>query len=80
MLLCLHPLAMLWIVLAHLLRRGDRMDAVVITDDSTRADLEEAMHHVVATLHRMPKHWTDRRAALHTKLDAMLEDWERADH
>ena len=56
------------------------MDAVVITDDSTRADLEEAMAHVVATLHRMPAHWTDRRASLHAKLDAMLADWEQADH
>lgn len=52
---------------------------VRITDDSTRADLEEAMCHIVTTLHRMPAHWTDRRAALHGKLDALLEDWQRAE-
>lgn len=51
---------------------------VRITDDTTRAELEEAMANVVATLHRMPAHWTDRRATLHARLDAMLEDWEHA--
>ena len=54
--------------------------ALVITDDTSRAELEEAMANVVATLHRMPAHWTDKRTALHAKLDAMLEDWQRADH
>ena len=52
---------------------------IVITHDSTRADIEEAMAHVVATLHRMPGHWTDRRAVLHAKLDALLTDWQMAD-
>lgn len=54
------------------------MTVIRITDETTRAELEEAMANVVATLHRMPSHWTDRRAALHAKLDAMLADWERA--
>ena len=53
-------------------------DLIVITDDTTRAELEEAMANVVGTLHRMPVHWTERRAALHAKLDAMLEDWRKA--
>lgn len=53
-------------------------EVVVVRDDTTRADLEEAMTNVVATLHRMPAHWTDRRAGLHAKLDAMLTDWEQA--
>lgn len=58
--------------------RGQAMDVVVINDESTKADIEEAMSHITATLHRMPAHWTDRRATLHAKLDALLEDWERA--
>ena len=33
------------------------------------------MHNVVATLHRMPSHWTDKRARLHAKLDELLGDW-----
>jgi len=67
-----------WLILHHLLNRGERMDVMVITDDTTRAELEEAMANMVTTLHRMPAHWTDRRASLHAKIDAMLEDWERA--
>lgn len=54
------------------------MTTLRITDDTTRAELEEAMANMVTTLHRMPAHWTDRRASLHAKIDAMLEDWERA--
>ena len=53
-------------------------DVIRITDDTTRAELEEAMANVVATLSRMPSHWTDKRAALHAKIDAMLVDWEAA--
>lgn len=50
-------------------------EVVVVRDDTTRAELEEAMANVVATLHRMPAHWTDRRAKLHAKLDELLGDW-----
>lgn len=51
-----------------------------ITDDTPRAELEEAMRHIVHTLHRMPAHWNTRRATLHARLDALLHDWERAPH
>lgn len=50
------------------------MDVTVDTE-TTRPDLEEAMANVVATLHRMPAHWTDRRAGLHAKLDDLLDQW-----
>lgn len=53
-------------------------EVVRVTDQTTRAELEEALSNIVGTLHRMPAHWVDRRAALHAKIDAMLEDWERA--
>lgn len=49
-----------------------------ITDETTKAELEEAMAHLVHTLHRMPAHWTDKRAGLHAKIDALLEDWLHA--
>lgn len=52
--------------------------ATVITDDTTKAELEQALTEHVRTLQRMPAHWADRRAALHAKLDAMLTDWEQA--
>lgn len=54
------------------------MDVIHITDETTRAELEEAMTNIVATLHRMPNHWADRRAGMHDKLNALLDDWELA--
>lgn len=51
---------------------------MTITTDTTRPDLEEAMAHVLATLRRMPSHWTDKRAALHSELDDLLVEWEAA--
>lgn len=47
---------------------------VVVSDETSRAELEEAMTNLVGTLHRMPEHWVDRREAMHAKLDAYLDD------
>ena len=44
--------------------------------EATRADIEEALRNLTETLHRMPEHWTDRRAVLHGKIDALLTDWQ----
>lgn len=55
-------------------------EIIRVTDDTTRAELEEAITGHNLTLSRMPKHWTDRRARLHALIDALLEDWEQADH
>lgn len=49
---------------------------MTITADTSRPDLEEAMSHVLASLRRLPSHWTDRRAALHAELDALLTEHE----
>lgn len=46
-----------------------------ITTDTTMHDLEEAMTNIVATLHRMPAHWVDRRATYHQQLDTLLDQW-----
>ena len=54
------------------------MSIVHATDATPRSELEEAMTHVMASLHRMPLHWTERRAKLHEKLNALLDDWEHA--
>lgn len=56
------------------------MDVVLVTDDTTRAELEQAIISHRETLRRMPAHWTDRRAAIHARIDAMLTDWEQAAH
>lgn len=52
------------------------MAATSLEDAPTRVEIEEAMTHVVATIRRMPIHWTDKRAALHDQLDGLLEDWQ----
>ena len=41
-------------------------------------ELEEAMAHILATLRRLPSHWTDSRAALYAELDDLLGEWQRA--
>ena len=48
--------------------------AIVITDDTTPDELREAITNLAATASRMPAHWTDRRAALHARIDALLDE------
>lgn len=49
-----------------------------VTDDTTRAEIEQAITSHRETLRRMPSHWADRRTRLHGLIDALLVDWERA--
>lgn len=51
---------------------------LIVTDETTKAELEEAITGHNLTLSRMPEHWVDRRARLHGLIDALLVDWERA--
>lgn len=51
---------------------------LIITDDTTKAEIAEAMVFIVQTLQRMPSHLAQRRTDLHVKLDALLSDWEKA--
>ena len=53
-------------------------EVLVITDDTTKAEIEEAIAGHRALLRRMPAHWADRRAKVHARIDALLEDWEQA--
>lgn len=36
------------------------------------------MCHLVANLHRMPEHWADRRAEIHSRINDYLTEWEIA--
>lgn len=47
-----------------------------ITEAPSRAEIEECLANLVHTLHRMPAHWTDRRAALHAQIDQRLHEWQ----
>lgn len=49
-----------------------------VDDAPTRDDIEEAIRGHLATMRRMPDHWTERRAGLHGKIDALLDEWETA--
>ena len=51
---------------------------MTITTETTRAELAEAMTHIVASIRRLPIHYTDKRVALHAELDALLEEWLHA--
>lgn len=55
------------------------MTVLRVTDETTKAELEEAMRNLTATLHRMPEHWVDRRAAMHVKIDSLLNEWQAAE-
>jgi hypothetical protein len=52
--------------------------ALRITDDTTRAEIEQALTNHVTTLRRWPSHWTSQRDRAHARIDALLTDWERA--
>jgi delta 1-pyrroline-5-carboxylate dehydrogenase len=53
-------------------------DIVRITDDTTKAEIEQALTNHVATLHRWPTHWTSQRDRMHARIDALLDDWRKA--
>lgn len=50
-------------------------DIIRVTDDSTRAEIAEAMAHLRAAQKRAPKVMADRYSAM---LDELLTDWEAA--
>ena len=54
------------------------MSVLRVTDETTKAELEEAIANLNATLHRMPEHWTDRRAKIHERIDVLLVEWQHA--
>lgn len=56
----------------------EQREVILITDDTTKAEIEEAITRHRAALGRMPSHWADRRAALHDRINALLTDWEQA--
>jgi len=53
-------------------------ETIVVTDATTKAELAEAMTNMAATAARMPAHWTDRKAAIHARIDVLLDEYERA--
>lgn len=44
-----------------------------VTDDSTRAELTEAIAHLRAKQRRMPEHFVDKRQAIADEVDRLVE-------
>jgi hypothetical protein len=42
----------------------------------TRADIEEAIRGHALTASRLPRHYTDRRGAIHARINSLLDQWE----
>ncbi len=47
---------------------------VRVTDDTTPEELREAITNLAATAARLPAHWVDRKAVLHARIDALLDE------
>lgn len=46
-------------------------------EEATRAELEEALAHLNASAKRIPRHFTERKAAVHAVIDARLTEWQQ---
>lgn len=50
-------------------------DILRITDEATREEIAEALMHLNASAKRIPRHFTERKAAVHARIDALLDEW-----
>ncbi|WP_107768470.1 hypothetical protein [Nocardioides terrigena] len=48
----------------------------VVTDDTTRFELETAICHLNDIAKRLPIHFVDRRADLHRRMNVLLCEWQ----
>jgi hypothetical protein len=53
--------------------------ALVITDDSTREQLAEAIGHLRNRQRRLPIHWEDDYETLSKELEKLVNAWLKAD-
>jgi hypothetical protein len=51
---------------------------IVVTDTSTRADIEAAIAERRVKAKRMPSHWVDRRAEVAAEVDDLVDAWLKA--
>lgn len=49
---------------------------VRVTDDSTPDEIREAITNIARTAAMCPAHWTERRAAMHARINALLDELE----
>ena len=49
---------------------------VRVTDDTPADEIREAITNLAHTAARCPAHWTDRRAGMHARINALLDELE----
>ena len=49
---------------------------VRVTDDTPPEEIREAITNIARTGARCPAHWTDRRAKMHERINALLDELE----
>ena len=49
---------------------------VRVTDDSTPDEIREAITNIARTASRCPAHWIQRRAKMHERINALLDELE----
>lgn len=54
------------------------MAVFILTDVDERAQIEEALGHLVTTAKRLPSHFIEKRASLHETMNLLLDEWEAA--
>lgn len=54
------------------------MTTLRVTEDTTRADIEEALGWANQAAKRIPIHWLDHRRRAHEKINGLLDAWELA--
>ena len=47
-----------------------------VTDDTPPEDIREAITNIARTAARCPAHWVDRRARMHERINALLDELE----
>lgn len=48
---------------------------IVVTPDTTRSELAEAIGHLRSRRDRMPAHWTDRRDEVDDEIGCLIDTW-----
>jgi hypothetical protein len=51
-----------------------KRDVIVVSDETTREELCEAITNMAHTASRLPAHWTDRRAKMHERINMLLDE------
>jgi hypothetical protein len=49
---------------------------LVVTDETTLAEIIEALDHANKTAKKLPRHFVEKKAAAHSYIDYLLYEWQ----